>query len=445
MKGSNADFTDGSDVGFTIYGTDGNIEKLYSEVSSYSSLITKEKKKMFYESTNISGIENTIAMSDGFDIDDDGVLYAGVASSSNGTAEASAGLNWCGYLVIANLADLESTKHHEKIFDYGATDSNLGASLLDIQNVIAKKTDDNIVTIICSTYWTVYDNGAPLYLNHGIIAKTYNLTTKAISESTECTISVDGTVYQMKEIRDYVDGTGWVDTTTKAEIEAIWLATGIEHPVGYSGVNTYNYYLGNNPVKYGDYYYGVISIGNQSHTLCKTLNLIDWEFVCDIPFGQATEEACVCFYGGNCYATSRGNDTVDGQYSKIMYCSADNLVSTCWSTPITIDGCRRERPTITGLNGYIYVMQGKGESTTVEGELVPRSKKAIIIYDESLNLVNRSELDFTYPLLHPQFTTFGGNIFATMSTDKRSFAYNSDGDTRAEISFNRIDDKLLLI
>jgi hypothetical protein len=176
-----------------------------------------------------------------------------------------------------------------------------------------------------------------------------------------------------------------------------------------------------------------------SHALCKSSDMIHWEYVCDIPLQQATEEVAICIYNGYLYATSRGNPGNDGQSSKIIRCPMDNLTALGWSTPIVLYPCRGERPAIAGITGHIYVMQCIG-NISYDGIMpAPRGLRAIYVFDTELNFLNEIDMAFNYPILHPSFFVLGGNLFTVLSSDKRCYSGTAGGDGRSELSFAHLD------
>lgn len=442
---SNDAFNSADDIGLTITPALGNLGNLIDKwadpmnnasILSYRSIIGE-----FDDLTTMSDTTATLAVSDGFDIDDKGNVYLGLAYATNAVREYG-NPNWSGALLKGNVADLQGTKEQVETFQRGAQYASINGQIENVQTMIAKVTDEDEVTIIGNLIYRDMSDQTVQY--RGYVARKYTPSTGVFSNPEICTIDVNGTTYNM--ISKFNDVNGWViDAASQANIEAIWSATGIEHPVGYGGSNSYQYYIGNNPFKYNGEWYQPICLGNQSHALCKTSDLINWEYVCDIPFGQASEECCVCIYKSKVYATSRGNYEVDSQNSKIMMCNFSELDGDHWSTPITLFACRNERPTIAALNDIIYVMQGRPqEQETTEGVAIPRAHKVLLTFDKSLNQLTRNELAFVDPmLLHPQFMSFGGALWISESTDKRCFGFTSSGDTRSEISFGRADAKIL--
>jgi hypothetical protein len=114
-----------------------------------------------------------------------------------------------------------------------------------------------------------------------------------------------------------------------------------------------------------------------------------------------------------------------------------------WSDSVYLPNTKNERPTITELNGKLYLMHGFGTSPTTDGRTIARGNKALVVMDLDLNVLQFDKLAFTYPLLHPIFKTYGGNLFNISSTDKRCFAWTKSGDTRSEIGFTHVNEKIL--
>ena len=428
---------DADRIGLIISPLDSNDKNIVSLINQNNSkvdplydMIKEAKIDMLTNTVTISNIENTIAVSDGFDIGEDGLLCAGACMASNAVGEWD-NPAWNGYLITANIADPEKTKKVTRVFPlWGTLPVFSGWSINFVQHVIAKRTGADEISILAQVGLQLGDDTKIVNC-----VRKYTISTDTLAgDAVICDVDVLNTTYDM--IYDnYI--------LAKADIEAIWSATGIEHPVGYSGTDQYYYTIGQNPKKFNNYYWLPVGLGNQSHALCKTADLIHWEFVCDIPLEQASEEVAIAFDSDTCYATSRGNYTVDSQYSKLTKCDVDELDGEHWTTPIILAGCKLERPTIAVLNDKLYIMQGTGESATTEGENIARGKKVLLVFDTDLTLLKRTALDFTFPILHPQFLTFGGNLWTVTSSDKRCFAYTYHGDGRSELSFAHLNEKLL--
>lgn len=402
--------------------------KLFPSHCSWTTHLVAKRAKIdqFYNSKTISDVQYTHAYSDGFDINDSGDVCVGMGLSDRGTSESSDLQTTC-FFAMFNLANVEDTIVTKPIFDGNRC-----------SNPIAKYVGSDIV-IIGKTEWI--DNGGQ-NKHSGFAAQVYDVETETLSALEKCMLTVGLDEYQMN-MEHIKNGDSWVPGGTQTEIEEIWSNTGIEHPTGYGGTPVYNYYFCGNPFKYNNVFYCAISIGNQSHALCQSSDMIHWEFVCDIPFGQASEEVSLCIYKGNIYATSRGNYSVDQKWSQVIMCDMTELDGNHWSIPVVMHSCKQERPTIAAMNDKIYIMQGK-EQATENGLTVPRGLKVVAVYDLSLNLLNWSELSFDYPLLQPQFMVHDASLFVMLSSDKRNFAFVQDsqghlGNGRSEISFTRLD------
>ena len=405
-----------------------------STIMNIRQLAASNIRRMFDNSTTISDINYKIAVTDGFDIDDDGNLYCG-AVLGTGHKEAQPG-TWTAHLIIANIDDIEGTKETILAFDNNEVCAALGnGALSGFQWCCAKKVSDTEVVVYCFCQ----SSGTGEFWQ-GYVAKVYNLTTRQFGTAQTMTIDVLGTTYPM--YAHYISGSG-IDPVSQAQFETIWEETGIEHHTWYGDQTRYLYYTQVNPVKYDGYWWASCCLGNMSHALCKTDDMLNWEYVCDIPLEQASEEVALCFYGDYLYATSRGNPTVDLQYSKIIRCPVNNLTAAGWGDPVSLNPCRGERPAIVGYNGYIYVLQCY-ENGNIDGLMIPRSQRFAYVFDPDLNLVNKVFIDFIYPILHPTYYKKGGNVFTVLSTDKR--CYISDGgDGRSELSFAHLDMSLFMI
>lgn len=418
-----------------------SIAKTATDNKTHSNLLVNSlKTDMITENIPLTDVSIKLAISDGYDISEDGILYAGCCGAKNGVREHDYP-QWDGYLLVANLADVEKTKRCIKCFPAGRTTWGgiYNGEIESVQNVIAKVTGEDEVSVIAKlTFRTIETVQYGAY-----VCRKYTPSIDTFDDDvTILSINVMGTNYEMKTKSNLVDGSWVVDSKSVAEIEAIWQATDIEHPTGYSRQNTYTYYLGQNPKKYDGYWYIPICLGNFSHALCKTSDMVNWEFVCDIPFNQSTEEATVCFIETKIYATSRGNYLTDSQYSKIMSCDVGELDGNHWSAPIVLTDCKLERPTIESLNNKLYMMQGVGNTVT-DGKTIARGHKRLFVLDANMNILTQDDLFFKYPVLHPQFYRFGGNLWMVTSCDKRCFAYTFNGDARSEIAFKHLNEKIL--
>lgn len=391
-------------------------------------------RKMYDDSVCISGLDCKIAVTDGFDIDVNGNLFVGCVLGT-GASEYDQNV-WSAHLILGNIGDIEQTKKKISAFTPNEVAQELNEYYMhDYQWCGAKKISDNEVIVYCAPTWS--KDGASTWFN-GYVAKVYNLTTQTFGAIQTMTITVGQNTYPL--YIKYNTGMGISDESL-AEVEAIWEETGIEHGPWYGQEMRYLYYLQVNPVKYDGYWWAATCLGGQSHALCKSSDMLHWTYVCDIPFGQSSEEVAICFYRDYLYATSRGNPSIDSQYSKIMRCPINSLTTASWSTPISLNPCRGERPAIVGIDGYIYVSQCI-DNTDVDGVAIPRSFRRIFVFDTDLNILNMLDVHFKYPILHPTWYLHGSNVFSVLSSDKRCYASTSGGDGRSELSFAHIDETL---
>ena len=432
---SNKDLTDDSIDSLFMCKAESNVGRLAKKLNELETFIPTLKKEQLSKATTISDSKDTLTVSDGWDINDNGIVCASMTAASNTIGEHQTPVTRIA-LSIANLADIEATKECIDILDpYNYID---GVGYIErAMNSLAKWIDNNYISIFIRVIARVGEN----IQRYACISCTYNVNTKELSPFALCDIDVLGATYQMYTEFD-LNNNGAATSESISKINDIWDKTGIEHPQGYGNKDSYTFYLGQNPKKVYDKFYAAISLGNFSHALCQSSDLNHWEFVCDIPFEQSSEEVAICYYNNRIYATSRGNYDVDQQYSKMMYCPYDSLVKDSWSEPITLAKCRNERPTIVGLNGKIYIMQGYSTKVTIDGMDVARANKVLFVCDTDLNVLKRTNMSFTYPLLHPQFLSYHGNIFACTSTDKRCFAFVG-GDSRSEIGISHLDIDIL--
>lgn len=432
-------------IGITLFSSLVVADNVTFRVKKKNVALEQKKIGVLTNTTTVSDPKEMIAVSDAFDISEFGKLCAGMAAASNAVGEYGTP-SWNGYLLLANLADLEGTRQQILCYDH----SNIaGLGYVEqVQHGMAKWTgDDEVTTIFQPVYRPNIGGTVRNDLQYSsFVVRKYTPSTNTWGTPMVADINVKGTTYRLETKWD-ISGTRAFTAEQVSEITAIWNTTGIQHP-SRSADDMYCYSFGNNFFKYEGVWYAVFSLGAMSHTLCKSSDLIHWTFVCDIPFGQISlEEACVCIYKNKVYAMSRGENQLDGKDSQIMYCSFSSLSQSTqdWSTPVTLTGCHRERPTIAALNDRLYIMQGRGTSPTTEGKTIARGGKSLIVMDLNLNIIKRNDLDFTYPLLHPQFMSYGGNLFMCTSADKRCLAWTKGGDTRSEIGFAHLDEKILAL
>lgn len=443
------DFPSDNNIGLIISDADSFISELVDRTNPIDVITTQLILEQFKNTTAISDSKELIAVSDAFDINDFGLYCAGMVAAENAIGEYGSP-TWNAYLLMANLADIEKTKTqilcyaHEKLSGLGEIES--------VQHGMAKWTgEDEITTIFQVIYRPYIGNSINDNLQYSsFVTRKFRPSTKEWEMPVVADINVLGTIYELSNKSQLVNDT-WQPMQSQIDaINAIWTATGIEHPSRWES-EEYSYNWGNNFFAYNNEWYAVICLGAMSHTLCKSSDLIHWTFVCDIPFGQISlEEACVCIYKDKVYAMSRGENQSaeqggDGQDSKIMYCSFSTLSQSVqdWSVPVILNGCHRERPTIAALNDKLYIMQGTGERAYTENKGIARGIKILIVMDLALNVLAWNRLQFTYPLLHPQFMNYGGNLMMSVSSDKRCLGWTKGGDTRSEISVGHLNEYIL--
>jgi hypothetical protein len=322
------------------------------------------------------------------------------------------------------VLDPANTKNAYAMLNYGDAIFEHGGFEQIASEPIAKQINSNEVVIADASLYA--GNGK----NYGV-AKVFNLTTKQFGSLQQCTFKVGSTTWDMNS----------------DNVSAVLTATGAEnYPLTNDIAFTFQ-----TPIKIGELFYLVMDIGNYSHVLVKTQNLIDYEFVCDIPLGLPSEECMCCYFNNRIYVTSRGNYgrfsnfEYEG-FSNITYCNFDDILNGTpnWATPISLEPCCLERPAIFAYNNKIFVWQGTQPNyKAVEGKNMTRYYHQLIIFDRDLNILKRELLMPDDGCIHPMFQVLGNGVYAVNFTDVRNLAYFGRGDNRSELRLIRMDMQLL--
>lgn len=391
--------------------------------------LLQQKMEQIYNTTTLSNSKHTLAICDGYDINDNGELCAGMWAADNSVEEHDPP-TWRGYLLRANLADLVGTREDIMAFDtWNEMIDNWTINY--VQNSFACWLSDGNIALVSAVGLQLGSD-----MKTGYYCKVYDVESKTFGEPQLLTIKVGNKTYDM------LYGYG---TTSESDITEIWQNTNLEHFVRYE-TEIYNYNIGLGAIRYNGAYYAVMQLGSQSGALCKSSDMIHWEFLCDMKMGQITlGEVAITIKDGILYTIGRGEYQLDKHYGVVKKCTLASAETgnPDWSDSVYLPNTTNERPTITELNGKLYLMHGFGTAPTTDGRTIARGNKALVVMDLDLNVLQFDKLAFTYPLLHPIFKTYGGNIFNISSTDKRLFAWTKSGDTRSEIGFGHVNEKIL--
>ena len=430
-----------------------NITKI-SETSLFRRYLFQ---KMFVDGKTVSYTGWRFAVSNGFDYHiNTGRMCVAYSGSTTMSEEGSGEDRYSVRLAIFNLADIEGTKKDFPAVTAGETYGNMFVG--QAQYCAALWTGDDEVTVVLTVAHTYIGNDTVT----GVYARKFTPSTETWGELVKCDISIDNngttSVIDLNSVDNSMDNA-----------EAIWAATGCEHPRGRGETSDQPIFgITNCPIKVGDYFYASMLCGNYSHPLLRTQDGVHWEFVCDIPNSDGlnghvfspSEEVALCYYNNRLYVSTRGNNGFfpvsdpnnEAGWDTLMYIDWDKLWErdeANWSPIIVLNGRARERTTVVGANGRIYVLDGLASlaSNAYDGPTIAKGRRDLRIYDTDLNLLRTTAWDSETGVYHPMFKQLGGgNIIAVSSTDLRCFSINRadiNANTRAEIQVSRVDAELL--
>ena len=384
----------------------------------------------------------------GISIDSGGEFYVGIMWAENAAGEYGSPQYNTG-LIIGNILDPYGTKqryvaaHYGDVIVDGIVYSSIGSEL------IAKKINSSEVAVFATGY----------FLNGISTAATriFNLNSKTFGDFQKCYLNVvsEGTTHRF-QMRG-----------NEADMRQIHQLTGMHNwdDVSAIGGTAFGYYVGNNPIKIGDYFYVFMNIGNYAPALVRTQDFIDFYFVCELPFGKTiddtfvynpTEEVALAYMNNRLYASCRGNkgrfpsatEGVDYYgYNQIMSANFDDvLAGTAQWDIVDLEPYWYEKPSMVAWNNHIYLLtgaRGTWSSKGIEGKILNRFKHMFFIFDCNLNILKKELMNPDDGWLHPTFEKFGNSVYSVNHTDVRNYMYEGTGNNRSELKLKRLDMQLL--